>query len=297
MMPLENYSNWVGKSAIKVVRRTLPLPLKIAIRRLITATRLQCENLVGRYQCAVCENRVFRFDPLPLDAVTHNFKYSSDQAEMCNAANYSCPRCGAADRERLYAVYLQEYFSAISVKCGRSDSIKFVDFAPSVPLSSFIKRLVASSPCVFSYRTADLFSPGVDDRVDIMDMKVYQDESVDFFLCSHVLEHVPDDKRALSELYRILKPGGQGILVVPIVLAAIEIDEDPSLTDAAERWRRFGQDDHVRLYSKEGFLKRVAEAGFTARQLGFEHFGKKTFALHGITERSILYVVEKLPGS
>jgi SAM-dependent methyltransferase len=293
MMPLENYSNWVGRSAIKLARRTLPLPLKLAIRKLITATRLQSENLVGRYKCAVCENRVFRFDPLPPDAITHNFKYSTDQAEMCNAANYSCPRCGAADRERLYALYLKGYFSAVAGECSPSDSIKFVDFAPSVPLSSFIKRLIANSPCVFSYRTADLFRAGVDDRVDIMDLKVYKDESVDFFLCSHVLEHVPDDKRALSELYRILKRGGQGILVVPIVLAALEIDEDPSLTDTAERWRRFGQDDHLRLYSKEGFLMRVAQAGFTVRELGLQHFGEKTFRVQGITEQSILYVVEK----
>jgi SAM-dependent methyltransferase len=293
MMPLENYSNRVGKSAIKLARRTLPLPLKLAIWKLITAIRLQCENLVGRYKCAVCENRVFRFDPLPPDAVTHSFKYSTDQAEMCNASNYSCPRCGAADRERLYALYLKEYFSAIAGECGESTSIKFVDFAPSIPLSSFIKRLISDSPCVFSYRTADLFRAGVDDRVDIMDMKVYQDESVDFFICSHVLEHVPDDKKALSELYRILKCGGQGILVVPIVLAALEIDEDPSVTDPVERWRRFGQDDHLRLYSKEGFLMRVSQAGFAVRELGLQHFGKDRFRVQGITEQSVLYVVEK----
>lgn len=294
MMPLENYSkNRVAKSAIKLARRTLPLPLKVAIRKMITATRLKSGTLLGRYKCSVCDNKLIRFDPLPPDAATHNFKYSTDQAEMCNAANYSCPRCGAPDRDRLYALYLREYFDAVARECTKSDVIKFVDFAPAIPLSSYIKRLIADSPCAFSYRTADLFMDGVDDKVDIMDLKVYEDESVDFFLCSHVLEHVTDDKSALSDLYRILKRGGRGILVVPIVLAALEIDEDPSLTDVAERWRRFGQDDHVRLYSKEGFLKRVTQAGFTVRQLGLQHFGKKTFRTQGITERSILYVVEK----
>jgi len=294
MMHLENYSkNWVAKSAIRLAHRTLPISLKVAIWKLITATRLRSGTILGRYRCSVCNNRVGRFDPLPPDAVTHDFKYSTDQAEMCNAANYSCPICGAADRERLYALYLREYFDAIARECPRSNVIKFVDFAPSISLSSFIKRQIADSPCAFCYRTADLFRDDVDDKVDIMDMKVYGDESVDFFLCSHVLEHVADDKRALSELYRILKRGGRGILVVPIVLAALEIDEDPSLTDVAERWRRFGQDDHVRLYSREGFLTRVAQAGFTVRQLGQEHFGTNTFSVQGITERSILYVVEK----
>ena len=81
--------------------------------------------------------------------------------------------------------------------------------------------------------------------------------------------------------------------MVPIVLAAEEIDEDPSVIDPAERWRRFGQDDHVRLYSKEGFLTRVKQAGFTVCQLGHKHFGKETLSRHGITEKSVLYVVEK----
>lgn len=294
MMPLKNNpKNWIAKSVIRLARWALPLPVKQAIRKTNIGATLKSQSLVGRYKCSVCDNRVIRFDPLPPDAITHNFKYSTDQAEMCNAAKYSCPRCGAADRERLYALYLHEYFDSITRECASSDIIKVVDFAPSPPLSRFIKRLIADSPCVFSYRTADLFRQDVDDKVDIEDMTVYRDESVDFFLCSHVLEHVADDKRALKELYRILKRGGRGILVVPIVLAALEIDEDPSLDDVAERWRRFGQDDHVRLYSKEGFLTRVTEAGFKVRQLGQEHFGKKTFRVQGITEQSILYVVEK----
>jgi SAM-dependent methyltransferase len=153
--------------------------------------------------------------------------------------------------------------------------------------------LLAEGGREFSYRTADLFMDAADDRVDITDMKVYPDASVDFFICSHVLEHVADDRKALGELRRILKPGGRGILVVPIVLTIDEIDEDPSVTDPAERWRRFGQGDHVRLYSKSGFLARVREAGFDVHQLGREHFGGETFERHGITEQSVLYVVEK----
>jgi SAM-dependent methyltransferase len=174
-----------------------------------------------------------------------------------------------------------------------SDPIRVIDFAPTATLSGFIKELIAESPLKFSYRTADLFLEGVDDRVDITDMPLYHDDSVDFFVCSHMLEHVGDDRKAMRELYRILKPGGQGILVVPIVLTLKEIDEDPSVTDPAERWRRFGQDDHVRLYSKEGFLQRVAEAGFKVSELGQDHFGRETFRRYGIGERSILYIVSK----
>jgi len=134
---------------------------------------------------------------------------------------------------------------------------------------------------------------GVDDIVDIVDMKLYNDNQFDFFICSHVLEHVSDDRKALCELYRILKPQGLGILMVPIILGLAEIDEDPSIKDESERWRRFGQHDHVRLYSKNGFIRRVRETGFFIHQYGKEYFGEMLFAQSGITNQSILYVVEK----
>ncbi len=226
----------------------------------------------------------FRDEP-----VNFGYRYSVAEAETCNADKYSCPWCGAADRERLYALFLTDHLAGV----GSRAETTIVDFAPSAPLSKFILRLTTGLPQKFCYRTADLFMEGVDDPIDIMDMPSYSDESVDFFICSHVLEHVDDDRRALRELYRILKVGGQGILMVPIVLTIEEIDEDPSVTDIAERWRRFGQWDHVRLYSKTGFLSRVQQVGFAVRQLGHEHFGKAKFKTYGITEQSVLYVVEK----
>lgn len=234
-----------------------------------------------------------RFEPLPPDYMIHGFKYSPNDAETCNAENYTCPRCGACDRDRLYALYLHEYFRELKSSDNKQAVTRILEFAPTPQLSGFIKKLIAKSPRSFSHRTADLFMDDVDDTVDITDMKIYDRESVDFFVCSHVLEHVTDDNKALAELYRILKRGGRGILVVPIVLSAREIDEDPSLIDPEERWRRFGQDDHVRLYSKEGFLTRVKNAGFTVSELNWEHFGRRTFRRYGIKDRSVLYIVEK----
>jgi hypothetical protein len=126
-----------------------------------------------------------------------------------------------------------------------------------------------------------------------MDMKIYADASCGFFICSHILEHVVDDLQALRELFRILKHGGKGILMVPIMLTLKEIDEDASLLPCEERWRRFGQDDHLRLYSKNGFLSRILNAGFTVRQLGSDYFGKDIFSKCGLTVSSVLYIVEK----
>jgi SAM-dependent methyltransferase len=184
---------------------------------------------------------------------------------------------------------MRDYFPSIK----STGPVKIVDFAPSRFLSPFIKRLMASAPQKFSYRTADLFMRGVDDKVDITNMTSYQDNQFDFFLSSHILEHVIDDKKAMRELYRILKPGGRGILMVPIILTFDGIDEDPTITDIAERWRRFGQHDHLRLYGKKAYIERVKEAGFLIHQLGSDFFGAEAFTRHGITSQSVLYIVEK----
>jgi SAM-dependent methyltransferase len=184
-------------------------------------------------------------------------------------------------------MYLKDYLAA----CPRDAGI--VDFAPAAPLSDFIRRQIKSSGKNISYRTADAFAEGVDDQADITRLDIYRDGQFDFFICSHVLEHVPDDYQALRELHRILKPGGKGILMVPIILAIDEIDEDPSIVDEGERWRRFGQDDHIRLYSKRGFIERIRKSGFSVAELGQDFFGADSFKRNGISDKSVLYVVTK----
>lgn len=245
------------------------------------------------YYCPVCNQHIEDFQPLP-DFFLDNLKkygwpYEFVESETLNARKYLCPFCGASDRDRLYALYIQQYFNRVP----SNHTIRIVDFAPSRPLSNHINDLIAQSKNNFTYRTADLSMEDVDDKVDITDMDIYESKYFDFFICSHMLEHVPDDRKALRELHRILQPGGQGILMVPIILSLAEIDEDPTVTEEGERWRRFGQDDHVRLYSKQGFLKRVSEIGFVIQQLGVKFFGKKTFTKCGITGQSVLYIVNK----
>jgi ubiquinone/menaquinone biosynthesis C-methylase UbiE len=94
--------------------------------------------------------------------------------------------------------------------------------------------------------------------MDITDIQ-YPDESFDVIYCSHVLEHVPEDRQALREFYRVLRRGGWAVLLVPIT--ADRTCEDPSAVDPSERKRVFGQEDHVRRYGPE-FRDRLCEAGF-----------------------------------
>ena len=266
--------------------------------RILHRLRIAAEPLVdlvlgaGNLACPVCGRRVRAFLPLPRyyqDRLQEaGWPYRLDQAETCNASRYTCPHCFASDRDRLCALYLDS-----SLQPGAAGLL--VQFAPSTPLSRWIQETIKRRQLSLAYRTADLYAEGVDDLLDITDMKDYADGSLAFFICSHVLEHVADDRKALSELFRVLRPGGGGILLVPIVLGVEEIDEDPTVTDPLERWRRFGQDDHVRLYSKRGFLERVGDAGFVIAELDAHSFGLECFQQHGITPQSVLYVVHRPP--
>ena len=260
-------------------------------RKLLTRIKniiRQFSAIFHSYYCPVCERKVKSFLPLPdfyFDLAQQNgYIYSFDDAETLNYKQYSCPHCYSSDRDRLYALYIRDKAAGHYKK----RTLDIVEFAPFQPLGQMIKKIG-----VFNLRTADLFMEGVDDKVNLEDMSLYQDESFDCFICSHVLEHVPDDKKALRELQRILKPGGWGILMVPVLLTIDEIDEDPNLTDEAERWRRFGQNDHIRIYSKKGFLNRINEAGLSVQQYGWQHFGNDLFNKAGIAKKSILYIVEK----
>jgi SAM-dependent methyltransferase len=262
-------------------------PMKAVGRRLKIVPRW-IRTLTNKHVCPVCGKRIRGFDPLSgyyaESKKCYNNPYGPDDVETMNATQYSCPHCMASDRDRLYALYLNRRLRQLHPP----NAISLLDIAPSKPLRAFITRFDQ-----VLYRSADLQMQDVDDCVDIMDMGAYKDSSFDAFICSHVLEHVPDDRRALSELFRILKPTGWGILMVPINLVIGQIDEDPSVTEVAERWRRFGQHDHIRLYSRQGFLERVAGAGFVVCPFGVDFFGAGAFRRHGVSNRSVLYVVEK----
>jgi len=242
----------------------------------------------GAYWCPVCEHSVRRFCPLDerfaANWVNHGFDLLPERFETLNFHAYSCPICSASDRDRLYALYLQQEASRLPSRG------KFVEFAPIGALSAKIRRTLPT----WEHRTADLFMAGVDDRVDICDMRAtYACNSVDFFLCSHVLEHVLDDRQAMRELFRILKPGGCGILMVPIALDLTTSREGTPAMSESERWRHFGQDDHIRLHARGDFLSRVMESAFHIEEWGCDKFGAALLKRHGIAATSVLYVVHK----
>ncbi|HEX5438955.1 MAG TPA: class I SAM-dependent methyltransferase [Gemmatimonadaceae bacterium] len=133
-------------------------------------------------------------------------------------------------------------------------SARMLHIAPEACLEPRLKKLLGTN-----YLTADLSNPRAMVQMDITDIR-YPDQSFDIIFCNHVLEHVPDDRKAMREMHRVLSDTGCAILLVPITVD--ETFEDPSVTDPAERLRLFGQHDHVRRYGPD-YVDRLRSAGFT----------------------------------
>jgi SAM-dependent methyltransferase len=225
-------------------------------------------------RCPVCGTAIKRFEPLhpalvePLEE--HGWPFLFSDAETINPDGYSCPHCETSDRERMYALWIRR---------NATDRGDLLHVGPSVAFDRFLRTR-------FAVRSVDLHT-AADDQADLQALP-YADASFDAFVCSHVLEHIPDDRAGMRELRRVLRPGGWGILMVPINLVIDAIDEEPAGVSEAEAWRRFGQNDHLRLYSREGFLARVREADFAVRE---HRFGPIDRYRHGIGRRSVLYTV------
>ncbi len=238
------------------------------------------------FDCPVCGATAIKMHPMPIFYFTLWQKFQTVHnpffIETMNIEHYLCSRCYTSDSNRLYAIYLKDLIAKTNKK------IKLLDIAPDEELTAFIKN----QPGI-EYRSMDLMRNTADDKLDITNMHAYTDGHYDFFICSHVLEHIPDDIKAMKELYRILKKDGKGIAMVPINLELKETMEDASCTDIALRWKYFFQEDHVRMYAKEDFISRLMSVGFTVEQLDINYFTSEVFERNAIYPTSVLYVVSK----
>jgi SAM-dependent methyltransferase len=158
-----------------------------------------------------------------------------------------CPQCRSVERHRLVTLAVQRGFIDLR---GR----RVLHFAPEPSIAALVRSMGPSE-----YRSADL-EPGKADIVLNLEGLDLPDGSVDAVVVSHVLEHV-DDRKALSELFRILVPGGQMIAMVPLIEGWSTTYEDPAVVSERDRAVHFGQRDHVRYYGAD-FRDRVRNAGF-----------------------------------
>lgn len=170
--------------------------------------------------------------------------------------NVLAPATLSLERHRLLWLYLKnetDFFTA---------NHKVLHFAPE---QAFYKRFRKLKNLY--YTTTDLNSPLADVQADICQLP-FEDDSYDVIFCNHVLEHIPDDTKAMQELYRVLKPGGWGIFQIPQDLKRATTFEDDSITDKKERAKIFGQYDHVRIYGRDYFDK-LRSIGFKVDEIDY----------------------------
>ncbi len=170
--------------------------------------------------------------------------------------NVLSPSTLSLERHRLLWLYLKHKTDLLT------KPQKLLHFAPE---QCFYNHFRESD--TLNYTTTDLNSPLADVSADICNLP-FADNEFDFILCNHVLEHIPDDVKAMQEIYRVLKPGGKAILQVPLENDRDLTFEDDSITDPKQRTRIFGQYDHVRVYGMD-YFDRLEKVGFTVKAVDY----------------------------
>lgn len=196
--------------------------------------------------------------------------------------NVLAPGTLSLERHRLCWLYLQNETDLFT------QPQKLLHFAPE---QAFLKRFRKLKH--LDYTTTDLNSPIADVKADICNLP-FDDNSFNFIICNHVLEHIPDDLKAMKELYRVLAPGGTAILQVPYDRDRNTTFEDDSITDPKERARIFGQYDHVRVYGMDYFEKLEA-TGFIVEALDYtSSFTDEQINRYRLAKGELLPVCKKL---
>lgn len=196
--------------------------------------------------------------------------------------NALCPNCLSLERHRLIWLYLKEKTNFFSAP---------LDVLHIAPEPCFMKRFEKQHGD--KYITADIESPLAKVKMDIHQIP-FPENHFDVVLCNHVLEHVQDDIKAMSEIHRVLKPGGYAIMQVPFFSPVPEVTfEDKSIVNPRDREKAFGQDDHVRMFGKD-YSKRIERAGLKAEANQFaSYLGDETAYRYGLMQNEILYLGRK----
>ena len=241
--------------AMRNTVRSVPQPVRFGARKLFYGG--------GASVCPMCGNSVRtwlshggRAEVLRQRKVVGGMRREHDE----------CPICRSADRTRLMMLYLRDGLSA------GERPLKIMHVAPDFGLYLWLRgrKQIDYVPTDLDLRRYRHMDNVV--RADLMDLP-FEAETFDVVICSHVLEHVPDDRKAMSEIRRVLKPGGSALLMAPMATDGAGTDEDPSVEEPGERDRRFGQWDHVRLYAPDDFAARLSSVGFEVKVFnGFDTF-------------------------
>ncbi len=225
--------------------------------------------------CPICSSQFKAFKPYGL----------------VQRSNAKCPSCGSLERHRLLYLYLTK---TINIFNKNVKQVKLLHFAPE---QIFYNKFESNAH--INYTPCDLFPElyNYEGKVSLTQADItnipFKDESFDFILCNHVLEHIPDDNLAMRELYRVMTKNGNGIFQVPIDYSRESTYEDWSITSPEAREKAFGQHDHVRWYGQD-YKDRLATAGFTVHEVDYPaSFSKEDLFKFGLIQSEKIYHVTK----
>jgi SAM-dependent methyltransferase len=190
-----------------------------------------------------------------------------------------CPNCRSVERHRELWLYLKQKTDWFT-----KPDLSFLHIAAEACFLNVFKQTFKN------YITADLLNPNAMVKMDIQDIQ-YPAESFDIIMCNHVLEHVPDDIKAMQEFFRVLKKGGEAILLVPI-FPLEKIYEDAAITTPEGRLEAFGQGDHLRKYGHD-YPDRLRSVGFIVKETHAREFlSENETKRMGITNEAIYHCIK-----
>lgn len=253
------------KSIISFVIRYVPRPILQQVSPLALSF-LALLNKGNEVSCPVCKHNYKKF--LPYGRIARE--------------NALCPSCLSLERHRLMWLFLQEKTNFFS------GPLKVLHIAPEHCFISRFEKLPN-----LEYITADLESPLAKVKMDVHKIP-FDEETFDVVFCNHVLEHVKDDIRACSEINRVLKSAGWGILQSPVYDLEKTLEDD-TISDPAERERVFGQRDHVRKYGKD-YAQRLRKSGITIEENMFvKEYSQEKIDRFALPENETIFVCRKGP--
>jgi len=240
---------------------------KSKLKKILTHIRYKGNT----YACPICEYHAKSFLPAGL---------------YVKRANEKCPSCGSLTRHRHVWLFLNEYLK------GKQD-VKILHFSPEKPIAVRLKKRVGVDYKTSQYDRSVLADLYLD--IQAIDLP---DNQFDIIICSHVLEHIPDDQKAMREIYRILKPGGIAIVLVPLWPSEKHATyENYAITDERDRIMHFGQYDHLRIYGLD-VVDRLEKAGFNVEIIDMEkridEQSSKRYRLHNMLDiRELIFLSSK----
>ena len=213
----------------------------------IVSRKIKLLNNAGRkYYCVICN---------------YNAKQFLDSGLYSRRKNVKCPKCRSLVRHRHLWLYLTKNYGILEKK----KSVELLHFAPEKSLMNGLSKVQS-----IKYYTSEYSQQkNADFHFDIQKID-YENNQFDIIICSHVLEHVPDDYKAMQELYRILRVGGEALIQVPLWPSESHPTyENSQITDPRDRIIHYGQYDHLRIYGLD-IVEKLTQVGFKVSKINIE---------------------------